>query len=447
LICSMSFTIKLLILRNKLKNMRISNFKGFKGICLVGLSALLLNSCYNEPQFLGNNLIPEDDIYTVRTDTLFELSAYTIKPSTDTVIYGTGVLGYVNNEIFGSTKGSFVARFITLESSEGFGGITAKPDSLFLDFNLYSPYTYFGDSSKTLNIHIHELTDTSVLWNPDVLKSIEGKYNPTPLVSKTFKGGQKSIRISIDTSFARLIMDSLAITKYKLFYTKLKGLYITCEDIPGYGGVAYQINPKNFEMKLYYHYTKFINNKDSVFKKEKTFDLYPWSYFQYTHDYSKANPAKEIKYLNDSTIQDSVFYTQGLSGVYGKIQLDDITQWLNAMPVVLHKAELVICNYSPETIYPYSTIKTLELRYKIGKEWAANYYGYLNYTGNIRLYSNDYSINITSHIQRVLEGEIKDRNLYVFPNNRYKEVVGGVLYSGNNNSRKLKLKLTYTKLR
>lgn len=427
--------------------MRISNFKGFKGFCLVSLSALLLNSCYNEPQFLGNNLIPDDDKYAIKIDTLFELSAYTIRPTADTITYSSGVFGYINNEIYGSTKASFVSRYITTESTEGFGGTTAKPDSLFFIFTPSSTSNYYGDSSKTLAINVHELTDTSVLWKPDVLKSIDGKYNPVPLFYTTFKGGQKSLKVPIDTSFARFLMDSLALTNYKLFYSRFKGLYVTCEDISGNGGVAYQVGQSSFKLELYYHYTQFINNKDSVFKKSKILYSSPWLYFQYIHDYSKANPAKEIKYLNDSTIQDSVFYTQGLSGVYGKIQFDGVTQWLDSMPIVLHKAELLVSRYTPETITPDSTIKTLNFRYKIDNKWILTQSGYYSYLGSLRLYSNDYKIDITSHLQRVLEGEIKDRNLYVFPDQHFKENSSVVLYSGNNNSRKMKLRLTYTKLR
>lgn len=441
----MSFTIKLSILRNKLKNMRISNFKGFKGFCIVGLSALLLNSCYNEPQFLGNNLIPDDDKYAVKTDTLFELTAYTIKPTTDTIIYSSGVFGYVNSEIFGSTKGSFVGRFLPYYVPEElFGGKTAKPDSLFFYFK--PSLNYFGDSTKTLNIKIYELTDTSVLWKPDILKSIEGKYNPIPFISTTFKGGQKSLKIPIDTSFARLLMDTVAIKQDTLFYQKFKGFYITCDDIPDFGGVSYKVTSESFSLELHYHYTKFIEEKDSVFKKIVYFDFNDFRYFQYSNDYSKAMPDKQIQFLNDSTIQDSVFYIQGLSGVYGKIQLDGVAHWVDSMPVVLHKAELLIGKYTPETLTPDSLITNLSLRYKIDNKWAISYDGFISYLGNLRRYSCDYSINITSHLQRVLEGEIEDGGLYVFPSN-YSEVSRSVLYSGSNNSKKMKLKLTYTKLR
>lgn len=442
----MSFTIQLSILRNKLKNMRISNFKEFKGFCLVGLSALLLNSCYNEPQFLGNNLVPNDDKHAVKTDTLFELSAYTLKEdSLNTYLYSTGMLGYVNSEIFGSTKGSFVGRYLPAKTTEGYGGATAKPDSLFFNF---TPSSFYGDTSRVLTIKVHELTDTLVLWEPkNGLKSIEGHYNPTPFITTTFTGGMKNIRIPIDTSFARLLMDSSALANPKEFYTKLKGFYITCDDLPGDGGIMYIFPVTSTYLSLYYHYNKIVDGKDSTFKKTKVFNYTSSRFFQYINDYSKSNPLKSIKYLNDSTIQDSVFYVQSLGGVYGKISLDGVTSWMDSLPLALHRAELVVGKYTPETTTPDSVLRELSLGYKVENKWVLSQYGnkYIYY-GGLKLYTQEYSFDITTHLQRVLEGEIKDRNLYIFPNTSV-GISRVVLQSGSNISKKMKLRLTYTKLK
>ena len=75
-----------------------------KALIILPLLLISIQSCYNDPNFLGNNLIPEEDIYAVKTDTLFEVSAYSIK--TDTILATSGYLGYYNSEIFGSTKGA-----------------------------------------------------------------------------------------------------------------------------------------------------------------------------------------------------------------------------------------------------------------------------------------------------------------------------------------------------
>jgi len=355
------------------------------------------------------------------------------------------MIGFVNSEIFGTTKGGFVGRYLTPESTEGYGGSTAKPDSIFFYF---SPVSHYGDSSKTLTIKVHELTDTMVLWEPyNALKSIEGHYNPTPLFTFTYKGGQKNLKLPIDTSFARYLMDSTALTNYKLFYTKYKGLYISCNDLLGEGGVAYTLPTTSLVISLYYHYNKIFDGKDSVFNKVKYFNFSGSRFFHYQHDLSKANPTKSIKNLNDTITQDSVFYVQNLGGVYGRINLDGVTQWVDSMPIIINKAELLIGKHTPETTTPDTIAKDLTLGFKINKDWATNQKGnrYI-YSSKYRPYSEDYSFNITQHLQRLLEGELEDKSLYVFSSNET-GISRVVLHSGSNNSRKMKLRLTYTKLR
>ncbi len=409
---------------------------------------ITLHSCYNDPQFLGNNLIPEDDIYGVKTDTLFELSAYTLtQDSINTFLPTEGILGYVNSEIFGSTKGSFVGRYLPSKSTEGYGGPTAKPDSLFFFF---TPNSFYGDSTIQLTIKIHELNDTSVLWEPyNGLKSMEGKYNPVPFLTATYKGGSQ-LKIPVDTSFARLLMDSTALADTKNFYTKFKGFYITCDDLPGFGGVAYNFSTVNAYLKLFYHYEKVIDGKDSTINTTKAYSFSGSRFLHYQHDHTRANSSKAIKYLNDTINQDTVFYTQGLGGVYGKIKLDGLTQWLDSMPVIIHRAELIIGRDNPTTITPDSVVNQLVFYYKIEDSWAGmiidqQFRNSTKNNGSLRKYSDDYNVNITSQFQRILEQEIKDRSIYVFPSSN-STISRAVLQSGSS-SRKLKLRLTYTKLK
>lgn len=421
------------------------NFKIGAFFCVIVFS---LSSCYNDPQFLGNNLIPENDVYSVKTDTLFEISAYTQSlDSLNTYMsQDGGVFGYVNSEIFGSTKASFVGRFLPVASTEGFGGPTAKPDSLIFYF---LPISFYGDSSLALNIKVHELLNLSITdKNLNGLKSIDGNYNPDPFISTTFTGG-KELKYSIDTSYARLLMDSVALADTTVFFDKFKGFYITCDDLPGYGGVAYPITNSSFYMVLYYHYSTTICDKDTVLSKSKSFSFYQNYFYNFSHDFTKASPTKTFKYLNDTLKQDTVFYTQNLGGVYGKIKLDGIQQWADSMPVIIHRAELIIGKDSPQTITPDSLAEQLLFRYKIEDEWAGIIYDQAvrnsANNGKIRLYSQDYNLNITTHLQRILEGEIKDKSIYVFPS--LSNNISRVVLQSGTHSRKIKLRITYTKLR
>jgi len=141
-----------------------------------------------------------------------------------------------------------------------------------------------------------------------------------------------------------------------------------------------------------------------------------------------------------------------MGGVYGKISLDDIAQWKDSVPVAINRAELVIGRVIPQTVTSDSSLSQLLLYYKDNGVWAgvipdqiSQTTGGVNSNGKLRLYNNDYSIVITSHLQKILNGEISDKNLYVFPN-KTSTFAYSVLQTGNS-SRKIKLKLTYTKIR
>lgn len=420
------------------------------GFYVIGLSLSIfsLTSCYNEPGFLGNNLLPDEDIYKVKVDSSAKVSAFTLtKDSLNSFLASEGVMGYVNSEIFGSTKGSFVGRYLTGKSTDGYGGPTATADSIFFYFTASS---FYGDSTTELNMRIHEITDTTIFWdNQNALSPVDPKYyNPTPLITTTLKG-KGSLKLPLPLTFGQSLMDSLALTDSKIFYTKYKGFYVTFDDLPGFGGVAYNISTTNMYVRLYYHYVKQVNGKDSTFKANKTF-TFSSRFYQYLHDQTKADPTKKIQHLNDTIVEDTVFYIQSLGGVYGKISFPELEQWRDSMPVIIHRAELVIGLETPNTSTPDSTISQLLFYYKDQGKWISLIKDQLsssgiNTNGSFRTYRNGYSVDITYHFQRLLKGEYTDNSLYVFPNSNT-TVKRGVLKSGQN-SKPIKLKITYTKLK
>ena len=420
------------------------------GVLISGLflSIFSLTSCYNEPGFLGNNLLPDEDIYKVKIDSSFKVSAFTLtKDSLNSFLASEVVMGYVNSEIFGSTKGSFVGRYLPGKSTDGYGGPTATADSIFFYFTASG---FYGDSTTELNLRIHEITDTSLFWDKqNALSPINvNTYNPTPFVTATLKG-KGSLKLPLPLAFGQSLMDSLALTDSKIFYTKFKGFYVTFDELPGYGGVAYNVSTSNMYLRLYYHYVKQINGKDSTIKTSKTY-TFGSRFYEYLHDYTKADPAKKIQHLNDTITQDTVFYTQSLGGVYGKITFPDLTQWRDSMPIVIHRAELIIGKADATTSLPDSTISQLLFYYKDGNEWIGLIKDQITSTntlssnGSYRTFRNGYSVNITYHFQRMLKGEYSDNSLYVFPNSNT-TIRHGVLKSGQN-STPIKLKITYTKL-
>lgn len=417
-------------------------------IASLFLSVFSLSSCYNEAGFLGNNLLPDEDIYKVKVDSSFRVNAFTLtKDSLNTFLASEGVMGYLNSEIFGSTKGSFIGRYLPGKSTEGYGGPTATADSVFFYLTANS---FYGDSTTELNLRIHEITDTTIFWNNiNALSPIDANYyNSTPLVTTTLTG-KGSLKLPLPLTFGQSLMDSLALTDSKIFYTKFKGFYVTFDDLPGFGGLTYSVPTSNMYVRLYYHYVKQINGMDSTIKTSKTYS-FASRFFQYLHDFSKADPAKKIQHLNDMLTQDTVFYIQSLGGVYGKISFPDLQQWRDSMPVIIHRAELVIGRETPNIATPDSLISQLLFYYKDGNRWMGLIKDQLsnngiNTNGSYRTFRDGYSVDITYHFQKLLKGEYANDSLYVFPNSSTR-INRGVLKSGQN-SHPIKLKITYTKLK
>lgn len=429
----------------------------FLPLVFIILGPFTFQSCYNDPQFLGNNMLPDDDIYTVRRDTSFKISAYTmLQDSISTFGATAGVIGYYNSEVFGLLKSSFVGRYLPVASTAGYGGSTATPDSLFFNFE---PSGYQGDTTTILKLSFYRLTDTTLLYSkPNALLPIDGHYEPTPLFTVLYSGTQK-LRIPVSLDFARELMDSLALTDNKLFYAKYKGLYITCEpgstpikaDPAEYGGVLYSLKPSLQFFSLYYHYDTVIDGKDTTIKAAKTFTFtYGSRYFQHLHDRSTAKPDMAMRGAGNTSTQDTVFYIQNLGGAYGMLKLDDFKAWKDSMPVIIHKARLVIAREQPAYTKPDSITNQLLFYYKHNDEWVGVINdqissGKLNKNGTYRLYSDSYSVDITWFMQNVLEGEIDDPNLYIFPGKDF--LLSSAVLGTNNHSRKIKVEIVYSKLK
>src|SRR6056297_2563986 len=79
----------------------------------VALFFLFLNwQCISPPDFLGEDLLPEQDELSVKSDTSFLLSAYTTSYDTLSTSYFTdAVLGETLDDIFGHTRSSFATQF------------------------------------------------------------------------------------------------------------------------------------------------------------------------------------------------------------------------------------------------------------------------------------------------------------------------------------------------
>lgn len=428
-----------------------------KNILVITIVALSLSSCYNEPQFIGGNLLSSDELAALKIDTTFEVSAFTVKPDTlQTQGFSNGVIGCLNSKIFGKTKADFLTQVYlsTVRTTKPLFGTEPYADSLVIYFKLKSHY---GDKSQPLTMNLYELKDTlsSFRTYDGFVKDISSWYNPTKIISKSYFG-DSLLRIKFfgdDALPLKLLAadkDSATVSSDKNFKSYFKGFYLTCDDVTG-NGVMYNFDFTTTEtvMRLYYH------NADTTAQLAFNYTIgssyYVTPRFNHiSHDYTTADPTYKIKHLND-LVQDSVFYVEGLGGARGLINFDGVTEWAKKMPIAINRAELRI---EPEN-YPLAISKdsTIDHLFYFVEEISTgftedqkilndqNMPTYVKYNKAKKYYS----FNLTVHLQSILTGKVTSKSMYILPLNTSISPYRTVLRSGSN-SKRMKLIITYTKL-
>lgn len=452
-----------MIRRNSLRRVlssfhRIIALRNFLAIAAISIS---LNSCYNEPELLGGNLLPADDLTAVKIDTITKISVYTVKPdSLKTYGFSYGVLGCLNSKIFGKTKADFLTQVYlgkTRGSSPLFGS-KASLDSLVLYFRLHDKY----GTNQALGINLYELKDTMSSYTTynGLNVSVDNWYEPTKLYSGTY-AGDSILRIKFlkDDPFALKIFhadhDSATVSSDKNFKNYFKGFYLTCEDIVNKdnSGVMYSFDFKSTETTMYLYYHR--NDSALVYSFILGSQTYVTPRFNHIiHDYSQADPAYAMKHVNDTLTQDTVFYAEGLGGARGLIKFEGIDEWVEKVqkPIAINRAELRLeqenyPNGLPKDSLSYlyyfadetSTGTILTEDQKIAASEQVSTYAKYN------IAKKYYSINLTEHIQAIVTGKISKKSMYVLPLNSPYSAARNVLRSGNN-KRKIKLIITYSKL-
>lgn len=421
-------------------------FSLFSGKTLVILLAFFISSCTTDPDFLGGNLIPDKDRLGLELDTSFVISAYT--KTSDTLLSGpisTATLGYVHDDIFGKTKAGFMMQFKmpVLNFSFGEGAVA---DSLVLTLKLKG---YYGDKTNPLVVRAYELTDSlraDSLYN--VLGSMDGRYSPEVLGETTYFGDSLlKIKLSGELANRLISLDSVTRSKHTNFVNAFKGLYIKAEDLGLNQKSMYYFDLTNTvnHLSIHYHNTE----KDSL-KVGFYNDSYTPRYNHFENDYTLASELRKIKFLNDTLNQDSVFYVQGLGGVYGLLKLEDITNWLDSMPVVINRAELIIERENSVLLPEDSILSSIAIYVPTssssGVKKIVDYASFpATFGGSFVKAKNHYSFNITLHLQQVLTGDVASKELVLESPNIYSEANRVILRSGNHR-RKIRLALTYTKL-
>lgn len=438
---------------------RIIALRHFIAIIAITLG---FNACYNEPEILGDNLIPDQDKTSVKTDTSFAVSAFTIETDTiPTSYYTTATLGVVNSDVFGKTKADFLTQLWIYNTGDSIYRMTSLaivPDSTFLTLRLSKAY---GTQNQAINVKVYELSQAlSGDSSYNGLKDVDWRHY-SEIIGETAYSGDTILKIKISNVFAQKLLDSdsAQFCSDTSFISFMKGLYVTCNDLLGNDKVMYHFN-YHAELDLRYTFTYEGETHDTIFRYVSSY--YGPKFNHYKHDPSTASPSLKINHRSkiselSTAIQDSVFYVQGLGGVRGLIRFDGISEWIEKMPIAINRAELRF-DVQDHLEFSYDSIIN-----------PLHYYNYRIYSNTLFITSNDvvsiydsqvsggnetsyynrakkyYSIDVTLHIQNLLRGKFSKNYMFLEPSDFKSNYREGLFRSGIN-SKPIKLIITYSKL-
>ena len=406
----------------------------------VFLFFTFLTGCENEASDLGGNIMPPGEKINVKYTNDFTLDAYTY--SADSVRsdkMGRALLGSKVDPVFGTSKADFITQ-ARLSEPKDFG-TDPVADSLVL-FLLTDGFYGDGETDQTLKIYeiITDLVDTNYYSN----MSLEGILNEAPIGTKTFRPSDTLISVKLNTSIAQKIVDFGNYEHQEEFLEVFKGLYVTSENVTEWGGIV-NLNLLSSDSKLtiYYHTDTDSISYDFVINESSV------RINRFSHDYETADVAYEISHLDDS-IHDTVIYAMGMGSVYTRIDLSFLESWRDSMPVAINNAEIIVSlsAYDPfSEMFPPPEkleLKTMnennEFNFVFDALLGDDYFG-----GKLDEENGLYHFKITTHLQNFLLEKTDNPTVYLFIGDSNISSYRVVLSNGENTN-KITLKLTYSRL-
>jgi len=383
---------------------------------------------------------PGEKINVKYTDD-FTLDAYTYSvDSLRSDKMGRALLGSKVDPVFGTSKADFITQ-ARLSEQKDFGADPVA-DSLVL-FLLTDGF--YGDGETKQILEVYELTknfykDSSYYSN----LSLEGILNESLIGTTTFQPNDTLVSVKLDVSIAQEIVDSGNYEHQEEFLEVFKGLYVTSENVLEGGGIV-NLNLLAFDSKLtiYYHTATDTISYDFVINESSV------RINRFSHDYETADVAYRISHLDDS-IHDTVIYAMGMGGVYTRIDLSFLESWRDSMPVAINNAEIIVglSSYDPfSEMFPPPEkleLKTMNENNEFILVFDAllgdDYFG-----GKLDEENGLYHFKITTHLQDFLLEKTDDLTIYLFVGNSNISPYRVVLSNGEN-SNKIQLKLTYSRL-
>jgi len=424
------------------------------------ITIILFFSCNKENE-VGLTVQPASDQPGV-IDTSLGLITYTvIDDSLKTNLSPYLFLGSLNDIETGKTFSSFYSQVLlqTVVTANTFSNATT-PDAMVLALGYLSSGIYGNGNRNRSNIHRISVYQISETLSKDsaysstrdfTLDKMIGHVDIVPSLTDSIRvNGIKQapqLRIPLDTALGGRFMRELQNypTNDSLTKSFFKGIYVV-DSVDGKGSIL-TFNASSSLNKMIIYYTNPVDTSP------KTFDLTLVSGARSNrikHEYClDANVTPQVC-NNNLALGQTCTYVQSLSGLKTRIVFPDWKQVFNNETVSIGKAELVLTIKSgsdADVFKPHLSL-VLASTTNDGKDTVTADLVNSALGGEYNTTTKQYKLNITRHLQQILNGSVKDNGLYIasgsfltstirIPTNARRTVLNG--------GSSMKLNITYTR--
>lgn len=393
---------------------------------MIGTLVLAFSACKKSPVNIGNDLINENEyINLFRTDTVAVTCHSYFEDSVGTKNVNFGMLGSMNDPVFGATETGFCTQFHISSAGQHYGNQPIL-DSLVLQLCVSG---YYGDTTTWQTVHAYELTDSlatdatycnySEVAHSPIDHANGFMFRPHPLTKMVVVGNDTLrnavVRIPLSSELGNYLMglDTTAYSEPDIFKTHFKGLYVITDPVGTNGAVTSfnLINNTLTLLQLYYHdaatpenpmrYDFYITSSDTYFN-------------HFDHDYTQGNPEFVQQLLDgDSTLGQQQVYLQTMAGVRMRMRFPNVDHWADTLTmghIVINEAKLVIPASPALDDSSYykapSTLVALGINEDGTTYILPDYYEGSNYFGGLY---NSASRSVTFRVTEYLQGLVSKR--------------------------------------
>jgi hypothetical protein len=318
------------------------------------LALLFITGCENDPSDFGSEVLPNTDFINARahSEEIPAINILSERITTDQFIANAyGILGYLNDPLFGRTKSEIITEFNLASKTEGFHLDAFNYKSLSLELNLtYSHYGWIGDSLANHTLRVYELSERldslTRFYNNDV---IEGRYfidkvgetqfnTYANLNDSTWKARKETVlKIELNSVLREKLfnLSKQNLTHRDSLKNVFHGLYISVvdPDNPNETGSLIRLNMLASTSNLNLRYLKesYDLENDVLLDIDTLSYIFPINtetrYFsRYEHSYESQVPF--------NSVNTSHLFIQGMAGSIAEIDLNEIIgKWNDSLKI------------------------------------------------------------------------------------------------------------------